>query len=167
MGRIDPTQLEETTNDVQALHKSMKNAIEVVFATSPLLALSTHGWASRSFHSTYLLRVSNAWVAFLIFEILTLNKTFLALGNNRPQILVHLEDCVLEAIAAISEGKRHEDVLQTLYSEGRAQSQRFSLLFSFEVNHDYYTHSYLSSNNSLFPPSRRKSIANYIKKNPH
>ena len=54
---MDPQQFEEISNDVQVLHKSMKNVIEMVFATSPILALSTHGWAGKSFHSTYLLRV--------------------------------------------------------------------------------------------------------------
>lgn len=55
---MDPQQLEEFNNDMKDLHKSMKNIIEIVFATSPLLAISTHGWISRSYHSSYLLRVS-------------------------------------------------------------------------------------------------------------
>jgi hypothetical protein len=55
---MDPDQFEEISNEIQLLHKSMKNVIEIVFATSPLLALSTHGWASKSCNSVYLLRVS-------------------------------------------------------------------------------------------------------------
>ena len=56
---MDPVQFEELTMEIQSLHKGMKNVIDIVFATSPLLALSTHGWASKSCHSTYLFRVSN------------------------------------------------------------------------------------------------------------
>ena len=56
---MDPVQFEELTVEIQALHKAMKNVMDIVFATSPLLALSTHGWALKSCHSTYLLRVSN------------------------------------------------------------------------------------------------------------
>lgn len=52
---------EEIASDLQVLHKSMKNLIEIVFATSPLLALSTHGWSWKS-HSTYLLRVSEVYL---------------------------------------------------------------------------------------------------------
>jgi hypothetical protein len=55
---MEPQQLEEIADEIQNLHKPMKNVIEVVFATSPLLALSTHGWRQKSYHSTYLLRVS-------------------------------------------------------------------------------------------------------------
>ena len=44
-------------------------------------------------------------------------KTFFALGNDHPQILVKLEDCVLQAIISISEGKSHEYAMDTLYSE--------------------------------------------------
>ena len=46
-----------------------------------------------------------------------LTKVFLALGNNRPQILVQLEDCVLDAIVAISEGNSREETMQKLYSK--------------------------------------------------
>jgi hypothetical protein len=49
--------------------------------------------------------------------LLTINKIFVALGNNRPQILVLLEDYVLQAIIGISEGRLHEDALDTLYSQ--------------------------------------------------
>jgi hypothetical protein len=55
---MEPQQLEDISEEVLNLHKPMKNVMEVVFATSPLLALSTHGWRQKSFHSTYLLRVS-------------------------------------------------------------------------------------------------------------
>jgi hypothetical protein len=64
---MDPQQFEDICNEMQTLHKSMKNAMEIVFATSPLLALSTHGWASKSYHSTYLLRVN---VIFLVLFLL-------------------------------------------------------------------------------------------------
>lgn len=58
-GRMEPHQLEEISNEIQFLHKSMKNLMEVAFATSPLLALSTHGWRQKSFNGTYLLRVGD------------------------------------------------------------------------------------------------------------
>jgi hypothetical protein len=112
---MDSTQLEQISNEIQALHKSMKNIIEIVFATSPLLALSTHGWAWSSVNSTYLLRVSFILVGFL--KLLIIIKIFIALGNDRPEILVKLEDRVLEAIIAISEGKSSENALDCLYSE--------------------------------------------------
>jgi len=95
---MEQQQFEEISSEVQALHKSMKNIMEIVFATSPLLALSTHGWAWKS-HSTYLLRI------------------YLSLGNDRPQILTQLEDCVLEVIMAISEGKPFENAMDVLYSQ--------------------------------------------------
>lgn len=57
---MEPEQLEEVSNEIQALHRSIKNVAEIVFAVSPLLALSTHGWASISLNSIYLLRVSCA-----------------------------------------------------------------------------------------------------------
>ena len=58
MDRIDPQQLEDLAKKIEPLHRSMKNMMEIVFAISPLLALSTHGWASTFIHSSYLLRVS-------------------------------------------------------------------------------------------------------------
>ena len=64
---MDSQQFEDIYDKLQFLHKSMKNIMEIVFATSPLLALSTQGWDSRSFHSTYLLRVSNSLVFLLSF----------------------------------------------------------------------------------------------------
>jgi len=58
--KVELPELEDLCNEIEILHKSMKNAIEIVFATSPLLALSTRGWATKKhFHSTYLLRVSD------------------------------------------------------------------------------------------------------------
>lgn len=58
LDRMNPQLLEDTSDSILTLHKSMKNVIDIVFAISPLLALSTHGWSSRNVHSTYLLRVS-------------------------------------------------------------------------------------------------------------
>lgn len=113
--RMSPQHFEEISNEIERLHKPMKNMIEIVFAVSPLLALSTHGWSSSNYHSTYLLRVSDAFVAF--FAFINLNQIFLALGNNRPQILVRLEDHVLQAIIGISEGKSREDAMDTLYTQ--------------------------------------------------
>jgi len=62
--RMGPQQFEEISNEIQLLHKPMKNMIEIVFATSPLLALSTRGWSSSHYHSTYLLRVSDVSISF-------------------------------------------------------------------------------------------------------
>lgn len=45
-----------------------------------------------------------------------MKKIFISLGNERPQILVRLEDCVLEAIIAISEGKPREETMHNLHS---------------------------------------------------
>lgn len=42
---------------------------------------------------------------------------FFALGNDRPQILVQLEDHVLHAVIHISEGKATQDAIDTLYSQ--------------------------------------------------
>ena len=44
-------------------------------------------------------------------------KTFFALGNDRSQILIKLEDCVLQAIISILEGKSCEYAMDTLYSQ--------------------------------------------------
>ena len=46
-----------------------------------------------------------------------INQTFVALGNNRPQIIVQLEDSVLQAIMAISEGKSRENSMDLLYKQ--------------------------------------------------
>jgi hypothetical protein len=63
---MDPQQLEDISKEIQALHKSMKNVMEMAFAVSPLLALSTHGWASKAINSMYLLRVTAISVLFLL-----------------------------------------------------------------------------------------------------
>jgi len=42
---------------------------------------------------------------------------FLALGNDRPQILVELENRVLDGVIAITEGKSPDNVLDILYSQ--------------------------------------------------
>jgi hypothetical protein len=47
-------------------------------------------------------------------------KVFIALGNDRPQILFDLEDQVLLAIASICEGRSREDVMENLCSQLRA-----------------------------------------------
>ena len=44
-------------------------------------------------------------------------KTFFVLGNDHPQILVKLEDCVLQATISILEGKSREYAMDILYSE--------------------------------------------------
>jgi hypothetical protein len=112
---MEPQQLEDICNEIQDLHKPMKNVIEVVFATSPLLALSTHGWRQKASHSTYLLRVGA--FAAVYSKAHVCQKIFSALGNNRPQILVQIEDFVLQAIISISEGKPCDEVLDTLCSQ--------------------------------------------------
>jgi hypothetical protein len=56
---MDSAQLEEIANEIEALHKSIKNVIEISFAISPLLVLSTQGWTWRNIHRVYLLRVSS------------------------------------------------------------------------------------------------------------
>jgi hypothetical protein len=40
-----------------------------------------------------------------------------ALGNDRPRILLQLEDCIIHAIIGISEGKIIEEVFDSLYSQ--------------------------------------------------
>jgi hypothetical protein len=54
---MDPQQFEYVSNKIQAMHRSIKNVMEITFSVSPLLALSTRGWAWRSLNSLYLLRV--------------------------------------------------------------------------------------------------------------
>jgi hypothetical protein len=66
LDQMDPQQFEDISSEIQSLHQTMKNMMEVVFATSPLLALSTHGWDFHV-HRTYLLRVSGVLVLFLVF----------------------------------------------------------------------------------------------------
>ena len=66
--RMDAQQLENVINEIQSLHKAMKNMIEIVFSSSPIIVLSTHGWESKSYNSFYLLRVGvfllNYFLAF-------------------------------------------------------------------------------------------------------
>jgi hypothetical protein len=63
---MDPEQFEDVSNIIQSLHKLIKILIEIIFAISPLLALSTHEWANHySFHSTYLLRVNGVFANFM------------------------------------------------------------------------------------------------------
>lgn len=112
---MEGQQLDEISDEIKDLHKPMKHIIEVVFATSPILAISTHGWASKMIHSTYLLRVSLQSPFFQ--HLLTLNKIFLALGNDRPEILLQVEDCVLRAIISLLEGGSCEAALDSLYSQ--------------------------------------------------
>jgi hypothetical protein len=116
LDQMDPDQFEDLSNAMQILHKPMKNVIEIVFASSPLLALSTHGWASQMYHSTYLLRVSDVRI-FFSWSLLTMKKIFLALGNDRPEILIRIEDRILEAILNISKGKRLDEAVGDLYSQ--------------------------------------------------
>jgi hypothetical protein len=59
---MSPEEFEDISKEMEQMHKSMKNAMEMVFATSPLLALQTGGWSRRSHHGTTLLRVSNAYL---------------------------------------------------------------------------------------------------------
>jgi hypothetical protein len=65
---LDEAQFEEISLEMQIIHKSMKNMLEYIFATSPLLALSTTGW-SRYISGAYLLRVSHPYNVFV--ELLT------------------------------------------------------------------------------------------------
>ena len=63
---MDPEQFQDIANTIHSLHKSMKNVMEIVFAISPLLALSTYGWGRNYYvHSTYLLRVSSVLDFFM------------------------------------------------------------------------------------------------------
>jgi hypothetical protein len=89
--------------------------IEIAFAISPLLALSTTGWASASSNSVYLLRVSLIYV--ILCWLFMMRKVFNSLGNERPEILIQLEDCVLVGIISISEGVPREEAMHTLYSQ--------------------------------------------------
>jgi hypothetical protein len=69
LNRTDPQQLEVIIDSIQDMHKSMKNVIDIVFAVSPLLALSTNGWYTKNVHSTYLLRVSGTLGILLSLNI--------------------------------------------------------------------------------------------------
>lgn len=48
---------------------------------------------------------------------MTTNQIFIALGNNRPPILVRLEDYVLQAIVGVLEGRSLEEALDAVYSQ--------------------------------------------------
>jgi hypothetical protein len=65
--RLDEDQLRQISWEMQRLHKVMKNIIEFVFATSPLLALSGGGW-TRSIQGASLLRVSDIFNVFFLFS---------------------------------------------------------------------------------------------------
>ena len=43
------------------------------------------------------------------------DQIFSALGNDRPEILVKIEDCILETIISLSEGKSRETSMHDLY----------------------------------------------------
>jgi putative Mn2+ efflux pump MntP len=59
----------ENSDDLELLHKSIKHLMEIAFAVSPLLALSTHGWFFKSVHSAYLLRVRDYLACLLLLFI--------------------------------------------------------------------------------------------------
>jgi hypothetical protein len=59
---MDASQLEEIAHEIEGFHKSMKNLIEIVFAISPLLALSTQGWTWKTADRNYLFRVGSSFV---------------------------------------------------------------------------------------------------------
>jgi hypothetical protein len=111
---MDPQLLDEVTNEIQSLHKAMKNLFEIAFAASPILALSTHGWDSKSYNSIFLFRVCLLF-EFICLHLTTTNQIFIALGNDRPEILVKIEDSILETIIALSEGKSREIAMRDLY----------------------------------------------------
>lgn len=67
LDRLNVDEFDDVCTEMESMHKSMKNAMEMVFSTSPLLALQTRGWASKSIHSTYLLRVSDLVAKSLAF----------------------------------------------------------------------------------------------------
>jgi len=56
-------------------------------------------------------------LSLFYYHLLKIFKIFIGLGNNRPKILVELEDCVLRAIIAISEGKSLDHELDALHSQ--------------------------------------------------
>ena len=83
---MGPVQFADISTVIQLLHKSMKNVIEIVFAISPLLALSTHSWAAKACNSTYLLRVSRFYL-FLIWQLITIamKRFSLTLATNAQE----------------------------------------------------------------------------------
>ena len=68
-------QLEDLTNEVEGLHRSMKNMMEIVFEASPLLVLSTSSRETKFINSRYLLRVSGVYFFFAISPI-KINRFF-------------------------------------------------------------------------------------------
>jgi hypothetical protein len=44
-------------------------------------------------------------------------QMFLSLGNDHPEILIQLEDCIIHAIVALSEGKAMEKAMDELHSQ--------------------------------------------------
>lgn len=50
-------------------------------------------------------------------DLLTIDKIFNALGNERPEILIQLENCVLEGVIAITEGVPREEAMHLIYSQ--------------------------------------------------
>ena len=64
--RLDEDQFADLLLEIPlTMHKLMKNMLEFVFATSPLLILSTSGWL-RGIQGTYLLRVSIVLTTFVL-----------------------------------------------------------------------------------------------------
>ena len=55
---MDSQHLQDLSDGIEDMYKSMRHIIEIVFAISPLLVLSTYGWGWRSVSGAYLLRVS-------------------------------------------------------------------------------------------------------------
>lgn len=51
------------------------------------------------------------------YHLFTPTQIFITLGNNRPKILVQLENCVLQAVLDIAQGKSTEDVIGALCSQ--------------------------------------------------
>ena len=65
LDRMNLEEFEDACIEMELIHKQMKNAMEMVFAISPLLALQTRGWGSISCNSIYLLRVSEFFLLSL------------------------------------------------------------------------------------------------------
>jgi hypothetical protein len=65
--RMTSQEFQDISDEMEVTHKAMKNAMEITFAASPLLALHTGGLGSRSQHSTNLLRVSDGLLVVIAF----------------------------------------------------------------------------------------------------
>ena len=104
LDRMGQQQFEEISNEMQNLHKSMKNLMEIIFATSPLLALSTHGWSTRFIKSTFLLRVSDVLVLFLV---LIKERQDIHLPRQQPTSNPHYEFFSLEKTHSLNLGYSH------------------------------------------------------------